>query len=101
MPAFLAWPVIKALLGGVVQKLVRFLSVLIGQGVIGLIAACILAFLWIRAEGEARHWHKQSNQFEKHYNVEHSGRLTDRKNYQQAQADAKAKNKADVAAKEA
>jgi hypothetical protein len=55
------------------------------------IAACgLLAFLFIRAEGESRHWHKQSDRYEKLYNQEHSGRLADRKSYADAQAAAAA-----------
>jgi hypothetical protein len=62
------------------------------------IAACgLLAFLFIRAEGESRHWHKQSDRYEKLYNDEHSERLADRKSYADAQAAAAAKNRAQVA----
>jgi hypothetical protein len=62
------------------------------------IAACgLLAFLWLRAEGESRHWHKQSDRYEKLYNQEHSGRLADRKAYSDAQAKAAEMNKAQVA----
>jgi hypothetical protein len=52
------------------------------------IAACgLLAFLFIRAEGESRHWHKQSDRYEKLYGQEHSGRIADRKSYTDAQAE--------------
>jgi hypothetical protein len=62
------------------------------------IAACgVLAFLFIRAEGESRHWHKQSDRYEILYDQEYIGRIADRQAYADAQAAAAAKNKAQVA----
>lgn len=48
----------------------RFFAALDLQGWLGLVAALALAFAWLRAAGEARHWQKESGQFEKLYNGE-------------------------------
>jgi hypothetical protein len=62
------------------------------------IAACgVLAFLFIRAEGESRHWQKQSDRYEILYDREYIGRIADRQAYADAQAAAAAKNEAQVA----
>ena len=50
--------------------------------------ACgLLAFLWLRAEGESRHWHKQSDRYEKLYNADHNtlGALRKESKRQQAE----------------
>lgn len=88
---------LRMFFGGILSKIMAFLRSLNGQGVIGLIVAVALAFLLVRAESESRHWHKQSDRYEKLYTAEHSGRITDRQAYVTAQAQAAALNKAHVA----
>jgi hypothetical protein len=82
---------------GLSALLGRFFGSLNSQGWIGLVGCGLLAFLFIRAEGESRHWHKQSDRYEKLYNQEHSGRIADRKSYVDAQASAAELNKKQIA----
>jgi hypothetical protein len=49
-----------------------FFRALNAQGWIGLIASATLAFLLVRAESESRHWHKQSDRYEKLYAADHA-----------------------------
>lgn len=74
MPAFLAWPVIKAFFGNALSSvwagIKGFFGSLNSQGWVGLIAFAVMAFLWVQQWGETRHWHKQSDRFEKLYNAD-------------------------------
>lgn len=55
-------------IGGSIASFFKALDV---QGWIGLIVAGFLAFHWLNASGDARHWHKQSARYEALYNREH------------------------------
>lgn len=57
---------VRAIGGG----LKRFFGALDGQGWLGVVAATLLAWQWIAAAGEARHWKKQSGRFEQLYTAE-------------------------------
>jgi hypothetical protein len=58
---------ILKLIGGAIASFFRALNV---QGWIGLGVALLLGFLLLQQHGETRHWHKQSDQFEKLYRGE-------------------------------
>ena len=72
----MTWLAIRAFFGGLLKAglsaISRFFVSLNAQGWIGLIACGLLAFLFIRAEGESRHWKKQSRQFERLYRADHA-----------------------------
>lgn len=74
MPAFLAWPVVKAFFGGALSSawagIRSFFRSLNSQGWMGLIGCAALSILWVHTAGEARHWHKQSDRYEKLYNAD-------------------------------
>jgi hypothetical protein len=72
MPAFFlgAWMWLKSAFGVIAEAAKSFFKSLDGQGWVGLIAALVLTFLWLRAEGESRHWHKQSDRFESLHKAE-------------------------------
>jgi hypothetical protein len=88
---------IRLFLGGALKRVVDWLShrsfwQIVCMGLCALIL--VQHFELKRSRAEAANWHSQ-------YNAEHSGRLADRKSYQDAQAAAHAKNLADVAADKA
>lgn len=74
----------------------RFFASLNAQGVIGLAASLFLAFLWLRTGGEARHWHKQSDQFQKLYTAEKNALDQTKANLLAARNKAKAEDAANV-----
>jgi hypothetical protein len=59
-------------LGAVWRWIKAFFEALNWQGWIGLIAASVCALLWIVAASDARHWKKQSGQFERLYRADHA-----------------------------
>jgi len=61
-----SWNLVK--MGG--SAIGGFLSKLNAQGVAGLAVALVLAGLCIHEWGEQRHWHKQSDRYEKLYNAD-------------------------------
>lgn len=74
MPTFLAWPVLKGFFGGALSSvwaaIKSFFGALNSQGWAGLIGCCVFAWVSVHQWGEARHWHKQSNQYQKLYNAD-------------------------------
>jgi hypothetical protein len=105
MTAFL----LKLALGGLnLLKLIgsllkQFFEALDVQGWIGLVAAVVLAVLLVREHGEARHWSKQSAQFEKLYRGEKLAHELTVANYRAAAEKARrddAANKARVEAEQ-
>jgi len=48
----------------------KFLASLNAQGVVGLMVAILLSLVSFHEWSDARHWHKQSNQFEKLYRID-------------------------------
>lgn len=72
MPAFLAWPVLKAFFGGVLGSIWKAIAAFFGslnsQGWLGFIGCAAMGLLWLHTAGEARHWHKQSVQYQKLHN---------------------------------
>lgn len=74
MPAFLAWPALKLFFGNAFTSawagIKSFFGSLNSQGWMGLIGCVLLSWLSLHHWGEARHWKKQSAQFEKLYNAD-------------------------------
>jgi len=88
----LAWPFVKALLGGWLKKLLVVLSHLTFWQIVSLALACfsvVQHFTLADARHDRDAWRRQ-------FDAEHSGRLADRQAYAKAQADAKAANLAHV-----
>ncbi len=74
MPAFLAWPVIKAFFGGWLKAafaaVASFFRALNAQGWAGLIVCVCLSFATLHFAVDARHWHKQDGRDVKALNAE-------------------------------
>jgi hypothetical protein len=79
----------------------RFLKLLNVQGIVGIVASVVLLGLFSAQWIEARHWHKQSDRYERLYNAEHSAFATTVSNYRTAAEQARkadAEHKAKVEA---
>jgi hypothetical protein len=74
------WNILK-LIGGAIASFFRALNV---QGWIGLGVALLLGYLLIHQHGETRHWHKQSDQFERLYHGEQVAHAKTVANYRAA-----------------
>lgn len=75
----------------------NFLKSLNAQGVCGLLVSLALAFLAFHEWSEARHWHKQSNQYQALYTAEQKTLEETVANYRNAAAQAEASDKANAA----
>ncbi len=73
--------------------ILRFLNI---QGIAGLAASAALAILLILAKGDARHWRKQSAQFEQLYQGEQAAFAGTVANYRAAAATARAADQANI-----
>ena len=73
--------------------ILRFLNI---QGIAGLAASAALAILLIVAKGDARHWRKQSAQFEQLYQGEQAAFAGTVANYRAAAATARAADQANI-----
>lgn len=71
----------------------KFLGI---QGIIGLGASLVLSFFLVTAKMDARHWHKQSDQYEKLYKGEQYAHLQTKLNYIDAADAARAADKANA-----
>jgi hypothetical protein len=91
----------SALLGSIGSGLKSFFSALSLQGWVGLVVSILLAWQWIHAAGEARHWKKQSGQFEKLYRAEQTAFAHTVANYRAAADKARADDAANKARVEA
>jgi len=74
-----------------------FLRLLNGPGIAGLAAALCLALLLVIQKGETRHWHKQSDRFERLQAGEAAARAQTVANYRAAAAEAEAADRANAA----
>lgn len=73
--------------------LLRLLNV---QGIAGVAVSIALGILLVLQKGEARHWHKQSSQFELLYSKEQAALSTTVTNYRAAAQQAQASDKANA-----
>ena len=87
---------IRSLLGGVGAAFRRFFGSLSLQGWVGLAASLCLAWVALHQWGEARHWRKQSNQYQRLYADEKTALETTKANLVAAANKAKADDAANV-----
>ena len=93
--------IFSGLLGGlrrIASAVGALLSKLNAQGVIGLVAGLLLAFAWFHSASAARHWRKDSAQWEKKFRAEKIEFAKLVASYRDAQVKAKALNDAQIAA---
>ena len=75
------------------MSLIRFLNI---QGIAGIAVGLVLGILLLVQRGEARHWEKQSSQFEQLYTEEQAALAGTTANYRAAAAQAEASDKANA-----
>jgi hypothetical protein len=79
----------------------RFFAALDLQGWVGLAASILLGLVWLHAASEARHWQKQSGQFEKLWSAEKMAHAKTVANYRAAADQARQADAANAARVEA